>query len=564
MATRAGAAAPTLRPGGFDPFRLVWDLLTNVKFALLLVGLAGVASLVGVLLPQLPGPMRGNPAARSAWVELQREDFGPFTDVMYRLDLFEVFYSPWFNGLWVVIVFAVTVCAVSRFRPTWRAVHRPPRLVGDRYFDTAHHRASFAFDGDASAVGEELRRRRYSVEQVAQRDGTTYLFAERFAWSHYGTFVSHLALLMLLIGGLLTRFGGFNNTFIVPETAPGFPVFADPGPGQIFIAVDDAIEGRDADGNIVDYRSHLTVRQGDDEITCTTTVNDPCRVFGYSIHQAAFFTDFARLHITDPEGRVAYDNIVDFNDESTVVPVFRVEDPAGALVYEQDLPQMDTDPGAGSGPGDDAAIAFLAFGEAARTYEVAWRVVEGQLLLAIRGDDVAPTELSDGESVRTPDGYRITLVGPRVIPALTVLDMPGATSPDGSAVIQMPRDRDGNPYLFVTGIDDGYTVLRQAQEQPTSSGYTYRFDGQVEASGVSVKRDPGDLFIWIAVGMAMVGLGITFYVPRRRLWVKVAPDRTYLAGIAEKTTRFGREMRFIGASLGSRDALLPEDRETPA
>ena len=49
------------------------------------------------------------------------------------------------------------------------------------------------------------------------------------------------------------------------------------------------------------------------------------------------------------------------------------------------------------------------------------------------------------------------------------------------------------------------------------------------------RRDPGDTFVWIAVGMGMIGLGITFYVPRRRLWVKVTPSRTYIAGIAERT-----------------------------
>ena len=59
--------------------------------------------------------------------------------------------------------------------------------------------------------------------------------------------------------------------------------------------------------------------------------------------------------------------------------------------------------------------------------------------------------------------------------------------------------------------------------------------------------------------MAMVGLTMTFYVPRRRLWVKVTPARTYMAGIAEKTTRLGREMRLMGAQLGSRDALQDGD-----
>jgi len=61
--------------------------------------------------------------------------------------------------------------------------------------------------------------------------------------------------------------------------------------------------------------------------------------------------------------------------------------------------------------------------------------------------------------------------------------------------------------------------------------------------------------------MALVGLAVTFYVPRRRLWVRVTPTRTQLAGVAERTTRFGRELRRLGAELGAPDALLPEDVE---
>ena len=44
-----------------------------------------------------------------------------------------------------------------------------------------------------------------------------------------------------------------------------------------------------------------------------------------------------------------------------------------------------------------------------------------------------------------------------------------------------------------------------------------------------------------------------------RLWLKVTPARTYVAGVAEKTTRLGRELRLMGAELGSRDALRPGD-----
>ena len=72
---------------------------------------------------------------------------------------------------------------------------------GERYFEAARHRASFTHAGGAEAVEGLLRRRRYRVTRTHANEGVTELFAERFAWSQYATFVSHLALLLLLLGG---------------------------------------------------------------------------------------------------------------------------------------------------------------------------------------------------------------------------------------------------------------------------------------------------------------------------------------------------------------------------
>lgn len=563
MAARETTSAPRLQGGSFDPFRVVWTLLCNVKFALLLVGFAGFACVLGVLLPQVPTPMRGNPAARSAWLELQRQQYGPFTTLLDRFDLFDVFYAPWFYGLWALIVVAVTVCTVSRFRPTARAVHHPQRVVPDRYFDTAHHRADFSHRGGAEAVERALRRRRYSVERTKTEADVTYLFAERYPWATYGTFLSHLALLMLLIGGLFTVFAGFARVMVIAETAGAAPVFDRPGPNQMFIEVMDAYRGLDDQGNIVDYHSMIEVRRGTEVISCKTTVNDPCRAFGYRIHQAAWFNDLAKIRIIAPDGRIAFDQPLDFNNETTTVPYMAFTDLAGNVQYDGPLPQLATDGGLTDGREDDFALSVLGTlpdrdrsGTERRDYLVGWRIVEGELRVVVSGPDLAPRDLKPAEEVVVATG-RLRYAGAAIIPAIQIDDMPGA--PDG-ATVQMVQSSSGTA-LIISGVDDDNVELAAGAEYVSKDGYIYRFERPVEASGLDVRRDPGDVFIWVAVAMALVGLGITFYVPRRRLWVKVAGDRTYFAGIAERTTRLGPELRLMGRELGSPDALRPEDLE---
>ena len=466
------------RAGGLDPFRLVWALFCNVKFALVLVGTAVVVGLVGTIVPQVPAPMRANAAARSAWIELRREDFGAFTGTMDRLELFDIFPSAWFNGLWLVIIAAVTVCAVSRFLPTWRSVQHPQKIVGDAYFERAHHRAAFTHEGSVEAVGQLLHRRRYRVERVTGRGEAEYLFAERYAWSQYGTFLSHLALLMLLVGGLLTVLVGFDKTLVIAEAAPAARVFDQAGPGQIFVRILDAHRGMDHDGNIVDYHSIIEVRRGEETKVCKTSVNDACKAFGYKVHQAAFFDDLARLRVVGPGGAVLFDSILDFEIRTTAAPNIELLASDGHQIFAGDLPQMATDPGPTGSRDDDVALAFLD------VYSFAWRIVDGSLRVVVNGPDLAPTVLGEpGESLRTASGVTLTYNGPRTIPAIRVDDMPGGRLGE-SVVVQMPTDAAGNPYLFVSGLQDdqreGNVTIRQGVPLTTSAGYTYTFGGRVE------------------------------------------------------------------------------------
>jgi cytochrome c biogenesis protein len=556
----AGVAKPAAGGSRFDPFRRAWKLLTNVKFALLLVGVAALLSLVGVLIPQMPAEMQGSPAAQAAWLEGQRQDFGPFTRPMDRLELFNVFRSWWFNGLWMVIIAAVTVCTVSRIRPTARSVHRPQKVVADTYFERAHHRAAFSHEGGVDAVERELRKSRYVVERVAERDGATYLFAERFSWSQYGTFVSHLALIMLLVGGLLTTMAGFGRTLAIAETTSAAPLFDEPGPGQIFVEMLDAVRGIDDSGNIVDFRSFLEIRQGDEVVSCETTVNHPCSAFGYRFHQAAFFNDLARMRIAGPDGRLLYSDVLDFNAEARPVPRMVVQTASDNVVFDQPMAQLGSEPG--SSPGSAVALSAIAFatGSGEVVWPVGWTIQDGEMRVVVNFGTGESRDLREGESFTVGEGLTVRFVGVVGLSTILIDDMPGAR-PGASALVQLGEDRNGEPFLVLSGVDDFPLLFTPGQERENFLGYRYLFEGRVDGAGIDIRRDPGHVFIWVAVAMALIGLAITFYVPRRRLWVRVRDGETAMAGIAERTTRFGRELRMMGATLGSKDALLPEDRE---
>jgi cytochrome c biogenesis protein len=56
------------------------------------------------------------------------------------------------------------------------------------------------------------------------------------------------------------------------------------------------------------------------------------------------------------------------------------------------------------------------------------------------------------------------------------------------------------------------------------------------------KRDPGAPIVWLAFVALLLGLAITFYLPRRRVWARLGRDgRLDLVGRSDRQVDFDRE-----------------------
>jgi cytochrome c biogenesis protein ResB len=80
--------------------------------------------------------------------------------------------------------------------------------------------------------------------------------------------------------------------------------------------------------------------------------------------------------------------------------------------------------------------------------------------------------------------------------------------------------------------------------------YEYRFGGQREFAGITVRRDPGSTVIWVATGLFLLGLALTFYTPRRRLWGKIAAGQAAFRGLGGSRAAIEKEIREVAARAG--------------
>ena len=78
-----------------------------------------------------------------------------------------------------------------------------------------------------------------------------------------------------------------------------------------------------------------------------------------------------------------------------------------------------------------------------------------------------------------------------------------------------------------------------------------------------IKRDPGQSFIWIAYLSLIIGLALTFYFPRRRVWARLNGERLELAMSADRYVDVEREFGRLQEELSARLRNRPESRLQP-
>ena len=91
----------------------------------------------------------------------------------------------------------------------------------------------------------------------------------------------------------------------------------------------------------------------------------------------------------------------------------------------------------------------------------------------------------------------------------------------------------GRPSRMILGLGGaaGRIELDEGQEI-VQAGMRYQYAGPREFTGLNVRRDPGGTAFWVGIGLGIVGMSTTFFMPRRRIWARVTADQVQLAGQA--------------------------------
>lgn len=193
-------AIPELGASGLA--RFVWRQLTSMRTALILLLMLGIAAVPGSLIPQRSqNPM----AVRQYFID--SPELAKWID---RLSGFEVYSSPWFSAIYILLFISLIGCVLPRSLEHFRAMRALPPATPR---NLSRMESFTSFSGDKSNFdrgGKWLKRQRF---RIRFEDGA--ISAEKGYLRETGNLLFHLSLILILIGVSVGSLFGMRGEAIV-------------------------------------------------------------------------------------------------------------------------------------------------------------------------------------------------------------------------------------------------------------------------------------------------------------------------------------------------------------
>ena len=536
MAGKKGTAPP--RSGGpgrkADPLSAVYRGLNSIHLTVFLFIVLGVVSIIGTLIEQ-----GADPATYA-------RRYSPATIRLFEaLGLFDMYHTPWFFALLLLLVLNLTVCTLERLPKVFRILRgvKPVLEPGDekrypfadrlRVGAGAAERAERALRRlgrvppwilvlDAAALAAAaVVTLRYSLNPMeftafvvipllyvallntggrlvrSEVQGTVYLFVQRGGWSRFGVYVTHASILVIFAGAITGNLFGFKGFVAVPEGQTQNQIFlrqqrlvdllppavasAFPSKGTLVI---------NADGHDHGDRPFLalpfSIRCNDFSVTYYDDTGRP----------KDYKSDLSVLR----DGREVLRKTIEVNDPLVVDDIYFYQSSYGPT-GEPGWVVLDVTP-----PGGEARRYRARVGES----------------FAVEGTDT-----------------RIKVVS--FVPDFDVV---------GNNVVQRSNELI-NPALYLSAdnggrlLFSGWLIPKHPEYDSPTAGYGIRFVDYWgwQYTGLQVAYDPGVEVVWIGCSLLVVGLLVSFFHSHERVWARVRDHEVVLAASTHKN-RAAFEERF--------------------
>ncbi|GGO84939.1 cytochrome c biosynthesis protein [Nocardioides phosphati] len=464
--------------------------------------LLGLAVIPGSMVPQT----RVDPNAVANW-QLLHPDLTP---LFKRIGLFQVYGTPWFSAVYILLMVSLIGCILPRTRVYWRAaLAAPPKAPKNLARLPASLTSTLDVEAAdlASRARAQLIRQRFRTRVEEDSDGTIVVSAQRGYLREAGNLIFHISVALVLVAFAVGNLFGFRGGAIVVDGQTftnDVQSYDDFAPGTLF-----------RDSQLEPFSFTLK----DFSVKFLTS--------GPAMGQASSFTGNlaykadpkaserdATIQVNHP---LAIGNTNVFLIGNGYAPVVTVRGGDGEVVY--------------SGP-----TVFLPENASYASVGV------------IKAPDAKPTQLGfEGEFLPTyatgQDGQPVSAFPDLAAPALSLTAYSGDLGL-GSGVPQSVYSLNKSkltPFTDASGKPVTLTIgLGQTKKLPNGAG-SITFDSVKRYARLQISSTPGEPLALGSVILGLLGLVGSLYIRPRRIWLRIRRTSTgsqvELAGLDRREGR---------------------------
>jgi cytochrome c biogenesis protein len=501
----------------------VWDFLASVKLAVINFTAISATSIVGTLIEQ-GAPRQQNLELLAKFVG---DSMAPRAyDIFYALGFMDMYRSWWFIGLLMLFAVNIIICSIDRIPRAWRAATENMKPLKDEQFSSFPVRSQVIMDG---APGDNRERIIAAIKAAGfSKPGETgvedgyQLLSSKQGFARLGVYITHLSILVILIGavvGIMFGFKGSVTLFEGEATAAAYKKYGYAKTGEQQEVANALLSSGGNVSQAVDQLAAKYQRTPESILRRIREIGmDPlgfvlkCDDSGVDFYPQSFTPKeyWSDLSVRDGSGNVVERKRIEVNG-----PLKR----GGFTFYQSShgvqarTLRQDTKGTAYFGPYDPMDYQDFIF-------EVVQR--GGGAPKTVKAKFEQPFQIPGTGATATVKSFIPTWGG----------DQRQQSSLSNLVVELEVSDPDLGVYK--------YMVPQRARQEPMRDGtrLTIKDIWGIEYTGLQVRRDPGVWIVYLGCAIMAIGLYMAFFMSHRRLWVQATASggKTTLraAGTAHK------------------------------
>jgi len=274
---------------------IIFDLFRSLKLTISLLILLAILSIIGTLITQKATPSE----------YIQRYGIGLY-EVLNFFNLFDMYHSWWFSAILVFLMINLVTCSLHRFPGVWKQISHKPTSGGleDSMLKALPYVEKVRAPNLPEAKAEENIRsylkKWFGNPRWMETESAVTLYSEKGRFSRLGVYITHLSLLIILIGGLIGSQFGFKGFVNILEGETVDQIYERgesgeiPRPISFSVRCDDFnityydLPGR-KEKNVKEYTSIITILDnGKEVLKKSVRVNHPLHYKGLAFYQSNY------------------------------------------------------------------------------------------------------------------------------------------------------------------------------------------------------------------------------------------------------------------------------------